>query len=212
MELVFRNRCDAGEQLGQFLRDQGFDGHFIVLGLARGGVPVAAEVARQLHAHLDVYVVRKLGLPGQEELAMGAIGSGGVIVLQPSVIAHHQVDQATIQAVAERERQELARRLNRYRQGNESYDLAGRDVLIVDDGLATGSTMRAAVAALRLLEPKSIHVAVPVAAAESRAELAALVDSVHSLIEPVSFGGIGQFYRDFSQTTDEEVSALLAKE
>jgi predicted phosphoribosyltransferase len=182
-----------------------------VLALPRGGVPVALEVARALDAPLDVFVVRKLGLPGHEELAMGAIATGGVRVLNREVIDVHGVPPALIAAVGARENEELRRRERRYRGQRPPPDVRGRTVILVDDGLATGSTMRAAVLALRRLEPARIVVAVPVGDATTCEEFAADADEVVCARTPEPFGAVGLWYDDFSQTTDEEVRELLER-
>jgi predicted phosphoribosyltransferase len=182
----------------------------IVLGLPRGGVPVAARVAAALGAPLDVFVVRKLGVPGREELAMGAIATGGVRVLNDDVLGRLHIPEAVVEEVAAAEARELARREARYRAGRPPPDLAGRVVVLVDDGLATGSSMRAAVAAARALGPARIVVAVPTAPRSTCEGLAAEADEVicHSMPRP--FRAVGHSYRSFPQTTDEEVAALLA--
>ena len=183
----------------------------IVLGLPRGGVPVAREVANAIGAPLDVFIVRKLGLPGQEELAMGAIASGGVEVLNDDVLSWMPMSRAAIDAVAERERRELARREKEYRGDRPPLDVDGRTVIVVDDGLATGSTMRAAVRALRTMHPRAIVVAVPVGARDTCQSLAQEVDEMICLSTPHPFDAVGMWYGDFSQTTDEEVHELLRK-
>lgn len=182
----------------------------VVLGLPRGGVPVAAEVASKLGAPLDVYVVRKLGVPGHDELAMGAIAGGGVQVLNPSVIGVLHIGEAEIEAVAARERAEIDRRVRAYRGDREPPQVAGKVAIVVDDGLATGSTMRAAVAALRAEGPSRIVVAVPVGAPQTCEALAAEADEVVCAHQPRAFSAVGQWYQDFSPTTDEEVARLLA--
>lgn len=206
----FRDRAEAGGLLGQELAKRSLD-KAIVLGLPRGGVPVAHEVAKALRAPLDVFIVRKLGLPGQEELAMGAIASGGVRVMNDDVLAHIPVSQRVIDAVAEREQRELERREHAYRGENAPLDVADRTVVIVDDGLATGSTMKAAVRALRRMRPRAIVVAVPVAAARTCKELRSEADDVVCLRTPEPFQAVGLWYDNFAQTTDEEVHALLGR-
>lgn len=181
----------------------------VVLGLARGGVPVAAEVAARLRAPLDVFVVRKLGVEGRAELAMGAIASGGVRVLNQTVIDALGIGTDELDRVAERERQELDRRTRLYRGGRPAPDLAGKVVIAVDDGLATGSTMRAAVAALRQLGPRRIVVAVPVGAASTCQQLLEDADDVVCLRSPRHFHAVGQWYRDFSATTDDQVAEAV---
>lgn len=181
-----------------------------VLALPRGGVPVGYEVARALGAPLDVFVVRKLGTPGYEELAMGAIAEGGVRVLNPSVLSRLDIAPEDLERAAAREAQELARRGKRYRDGRPPTDVRGKTVILVDDGLATGTSMRAAVAALRQLGPERLVVAVPVAAAQTCEALEPEVDELVCVSTPEPFYAVGQWYRDFDQTSDEEVRALLA--
>lgn len=180
-----------------------------MLGLPRGGVPVAFEVAQALGAPLDVFIVRKLGLPGQEELAMGAIAGGGVCVLNEEVLRLHDIPPAVVENVIVREKAALAFYERAYREGLPPPDVHGRTVILIDDGLATGSTMRAAVAALRMVAPGRIVVAVPVAAQSTCRELAREVDELVCLITPEPFYAVGNWYRDFSQTRDEEVRMLL---
>jgi len=183
----------------------------IVLGLPRGGVPVAYEVARRLELPLDVFVVRKLGVPGYEELAMGAIASGNVIVLNDDVMRAVPNSETLLDLVVAEEKTELSRREALYRQGRTAPDLPGCAVILVDDGLATGATMRAAAAALRKQGVAKIVVAVPVGAPETCRELEAEVDELICAFTPEHFHGVGQFYEDFSQTTDEEVREMLAR-
>jgi putative phosphoribosyl transferase len=182
-----------------------------VLALPRGGVPVGYEVANALRAPLDVLIVRKLGVPGHEELAMGAIASGGVRVLNHDVLAYAHITQQQIDAVAACEERELARREAEYRGDRAPFDVRGRTVIIVDDGLATGSSMRAAVQSLRATEPKRVVVAVPVGAAQTCEELGSIVDEMICLRTPEPFEAVGLWYVDFTQTTDAEVHALLSK-
>jgi predicted phosphoribosyltransferase len=185
------------------------DPNLLVLALPRGGVPVAYEVAKRLAAPLDVFLVRKLGVPGQEELAMGAIASGGLRVLNPDVVRHLRIPQDVINLAAAREGQELRRREHEYRGERPPPDVRGLTVLLVDDGLATGSTMRAAAAALRKLAPAKLVVAVPVAAPETCDEFRDEVDDVLCPVTPEPFLAVGVWYEDFSQTSDEEVRELL---
>lgn len=182
----------------------------VVLGLPRGGVPVAYEVARALSAMLDVFLVRKLGVPGHEELAMGAVASGGLRVLNEEIVEQLGIPADQIDAVAAKELEELARRERLYRGGRPPPDLCGRTVIVVDDGLATGATMRAAIGALRQARPARIIVAIPVAAPEIRDEFKNLADDIICGTTPEPFFAVGRWYIDFEQTTDDEVVALLA--
>jgi putative phosphoribosyl transferase len=182
-----------------------------VLGLPRGGVPVAYEIAKELNVKLDVFIVRKLGVPGFEELALGAIASGGVRVLNEEVISVLPNASAVIEEATERERLELERRLRLYRENRPAPELRDQTVILVDDGLATGATMRAGVAALRQSGAGKIVVAVPVGAPETCREFQKEVDETICAISPVGFHAVGQFYRDFSQTTDDEVRDLLKR-
>ncbi len=210
--LRFRDRIEAGQLLGRELAARlGALDHAIVLALPRGGVPVGHAVAKALSAPLDVFVVRKLGVPGAEELAMGAIASGGVRVLNRDVLDHARITQQQLDAVAAREERELARREAEYRGNRAPLDVRGRTVIIVDDGLATGSTMRAAVQALRAMEPKRIVVAVPVGAAQTCEDFREIADEIVCLRTPEPFEAVGLWYDDFTQTTDAEVHALLSK-
>ena len=181
----------------------------VVLALPRGGVPIGYEVARALNAPLDVFIVRKLGMPGHEEFAMGAIASGGVRVLNEEMFAQLPIPMHVVDAVAEREMRELQRRERSYRGSKPPLDVRDKTVLVVDDGLATGSTMRAAVRALRQMEPRAIVVAVPVAAAQTCDEFRSEVDDIVCLRTPEPFQAVGLWYADFSQTTDEQVHELL---
>lgn len=211
MDYPFRDRSEAGQVLAQELRAYAGREDVIVLALPRGGVPVAFEVARTLQAPLDVFVVRKLGVPGHEELAMGAIASGGVLVLERTVIEDLAIPPDVVADVAAREEQERLRREREYRGDRPEPDVRGRTVILVDDGLATGSTMRAAVAALRKLQPARIVVAVPVAAPSACADLAPEVDDIVCARTPEPFRSVGSWYLEFSQTTDDEVRELLAR-
>ncbi len=203
------NRHAAGQALAEALKSYAGRDDVIVLALPRGGVPVAAEVARALGAPLDVMLVRKLGLPGHAELAMGAIASGGVRVMNDDVVRRLGVSPAAIEAVAEAEGRELARRERVYRGERPWPDLKGRCVILVDDGLATGATMHAAIDAVRAQQPDCIVVAVPVAPPDTVRTLEPLVDEVVCPLQPESFMAIGQWYRDFTQTSDDEVLTLL---
>ncbi|MGA2879358.1 MAG: phosphoribosyltransferase [Bryobacteraceae bacterium] len=209
MAARFLDRRDAGKQLAKKLTSYTGDPRVLVLGLPRGGVPVAYEVARALHAPLDVLVVRKLGVPGHRELAMGAIASGGLRVLNPDVIEALGILPAEVESVAARELQELERQEKTYRGGAPLPLLAGRTIIVVDDGLATGSTMQAAVGALWQGNAASIIVAVPVAAPETVRKLRNLADSIVFLSAPPDFHAVSMWYEDFSQTSDEEVRSLL---
>ncbi|HWP58418.1 MAG TPA: phosphoribosyltransferase [Candidatus Acidoferrales bacterium] len=211
MKAVFEDRADAGQRLAQKLRNYADRSDVLVLALPRGGVPVAYEVARALGVPLDVFLVRKLGVPGHEELAMGAIATGGVRVVNETVIREIGISPETIDAVAEREAAELARREQLYRGEAPPPDVRGRTAILVDDGLATGASMRAAARALRRMEPSKIVVAVPVAAVDVCAELRREVDDVVCLVAPELFMSVGSWYGDFSQTTDDEVRELLAR-
>jgi putative phosphoribosyl transferase len=206
---VFRDRVEAGDVLAGRLGHYAGRDDVLVLGLPRGGVPVAARVARALGAPLDVFVVRKLGVPGHEELAMGAIASGGVRVVNQQVVDRLGIGEAALGRAAEVEGRELTRREQRYREGRGPPDLAGRVVILVDDGLATGSTMRAAVAAARRLGPTRLVVAVPTAPASACQRLGEEADEVVCATTPRPFRAVGFSYRSFPQTTDEEVTATL---
>ncbi|MFL6514677.1 MAG: phosphoribosyltransferase [Chthoniobacterales bacterium] len=209
MARSFADRYEAGQRLALQLQKYAGRPDVIVLGLARGGVPVAYEIARYLKVKLDVFIVRKLGVPGFEELALGAIASGGVRVLNEEVIAVLPHASAVIEEATERERLELERREVLYRENRPPPELRGRLVILVDDGLATGATMRAAVPALRQGGAAKIVVAVPVGAPETCREFEKEVDETICAISPDHFHAVGQFYMDFSQTTDDEVRDLL---
>ena len=211
MKSPFATRRKAGEALAPKLAAYANRADVLVLGLPRGGVPVAYEVARALCAPLDIFLVRKLGVPGHEELAMGAIATGGVRVLNDETIALLHIPVSVIEAVAHREQQELERREQLYRGDQAKPDVQGRTVILVDDGLATGSTMRAAAIALRGMGPSRIVVAVPVGAQESCDEFCEEVDEVVCAVTPEPFRSVGASYVDFSQTSDEEVRRLLQK-
>jgi putative phosphoribosyl transferase len=211
MARAFEDRYDAGQRLAGQLEKYAGRPDVIVLGLPRGGVPVAYEIARHLKVKLDVFLVRKLGVPGFEELALGAIASGGVRVLNEEVIDVLPNAAAVIEAATERERLELERREQLYREHRPAEELRDRTVILVDDGLATGATMRAGVAALRQCGAGKIVVAVPVGAPETCREFEKEVDETICAIAPACFHAVGQFYRDFSQTTDDEVRDLLKR-
>ncbi len=206
----FSNRRHAGRVLAGALSAYAGRGDVTVLALPRGGVPVGYEIARALGAPLDVFVVRKLGVPGQEELAMGALASGGILVLDHDLIRTLSIGQGTIDAIIAIEQQELRRRERVYRGARPAVDVEGRVVILVDDGLATGTTMRAAIAGLRQLRPRQLIAAVPVAAPEACAELARLVDFMVCVATPAHLFAVGLWYADFTQTTDQEVRQLLA--
>lgn len=213
METVFHNRYDAGHKLAQRLQWQlpkTALADAVVLGLPRGGVPVAYQVATQLSCPLDVFVVRKLGTPGQPELAMGAIASGDVCVMNDDIVARLQVNNQDINKVMAQERQELARRERHYRGNRDALELRHRTILLVDDGLATGASMHAALTALKQHQPAQIIVAVPIAPADTCAALEPHADVVVCMDSPEPFGGVGRWYQHFEQTTDDEVTRLLA--
>ena len=209
--MIFRDRTDAGKWLAESLAGYADRPDVLVLALPRGGVPVAFEVAEMLDAPLDIFLVRKLGVPGHEELAMGAIATGGVRVVNDSVVNYLRIPGEVIDAVAADEQRELERRERAYRDNRPAPDVRGRTVILVDDGLATGSTMRAAAAALRKQGPARIVVAVPVSSPETCDEFRSEVDDIVCAATPRPFRGVGQWYDDFSQTTDEEVRELLAR-
>lgn len=205
----YEDRRQAGIELAAHVGHLQGRGNVVVLALPRGGVPVAHEVARILNAPLDIFLVRKLGLPGHGELAMGAIASGGVRVLNEDVISWYGVPAAVVDDTTREEQAELARRERTYRAGRAPVELRDCIVLLVDDGLATGSTMKAAVQAVRAHGPSRIVVAVPVGSPDSCRELAAFADEVVCPRAPEHFSSVGQWYRDFSETTDQEVHDLL---
>ena len=206
----FADRREAGRELAARLQTYRGRPGVIVLALPRGGVPVAFELAEALDAPLDIFVVRKLGMPGHPEFAIGAIASGGVHVVNDSAVQAYRIPAAAIDAVARHELVELERREREYRQGRPLSDVHGRTVILVDDGLATGSTMRAAVQAVRALGPSRVVVAVPVGSPEACEEFADITDETVCARTPEPFSAVGLWYRDFSQTTDEEVRALLS--
>lgn len=206
---AFSDRREAGRELAAQLQQYARRDDVIVLALPRGGVPVAFEVARALGAALDVFLVRKLGTPGHRELAMGAIASGGVRVINDDVVRYLGIPQAAIDAAAREEQAELERREAAYRHGRSLPSLENRVVILVDDGLATGSTMRAAVQAVKQQRPARVIVAVPVGARETCHDLGVLADEVLCARMPFPFSAVGQWYRNFDQTSDDEVRALL---
>ena len=208
--MQFPNRAVAGQHLATALTEYADRSDVTVLALPRGGVPVAAEVAAQLNAPLDVFLVRKLGVPGHSELAMGAIAAGGVEVLSHDLIRDLHIPPRLVEQVAARERLELERRDRLFRGDRRPVVVRGRTVLLVDDGLATGSSMEAAVLALRPMEPAEIVVAVPVGAAETCSRLRRVADAVVCVSTPYPFSAVGEWYVDFAQTSDDEVRRLLA--
>ena len=208
---VFRNRTEAGRVLARLLASFANRPDVLVLGLPRGGVPVAFEVAQALHVPLDVFIVRKLGVPGHEEYAMGALASGGVRVVNEHVLRLLDIAQADVEAVIRSEQRELERREHLYRDALPPVDVRGRTAILVDDGLATGSTMLAAVKALRQQRPACIVVAVPTAAADTCETLRSEADQVICATTPEPFRAVGLWYEDFSQTSDDEVRELLAR-
>ena len=207
---LFRNRTHAGRLLAKALPEQLRDTDAIVLALPRGGVPVGFAVARELGLDLDILMVRKLGLPGHEEFAMGALGSGGVRVLQPDIVRGCGITQAALDTVCARELAEIARRERQFRGARPAPRLRGRTVILVDDGLATGSTMRAAIEVARAGDPAQIVVAVPVGAPETCAALAGEVDQLVCLLRPHPFIAVSKWYHQFEQTGDDEVQDLLS--
>lgn len=209
--MIYKDRTEAGKRLAAKLKDYADRSDVLVLALPRGGVPVAFEGARALRAPLDIFLVRKLGVPGHEELAMGAIATGGVRVLNEDVVSYLRIPGEVIDAVAADEQRELERRERAYRDDRPPPDVRGKTVILVDDGLATGSTMRAAAAALRKQQPAKIVVAVPVSAVQTCDEYRMGVDEIVCAATPEPFHGVGLWYEDFSQTTDEEVRELLAR-
>jgi putative phosphoribosyl transferase len=205
----FADRAEAGKRLAEALADYAGRTDVLVLALPRGGVPVAYEVARTLAVPMDLWLVRKLGVPGQEELAMGAIAGNDTRVLNQDIINVLNIDRATIEAVIVKEQAELERRNRLYRQGRPSPDIEGKTIVIIDDGLATGATMRAAIASLRQAGATRIIAAVPVGAASTCGKVERDADELVCLYTPEPFYGVGQWYNDFSQTSDESVLALL---
>jgi putative phosphoribosyl transferase len=209
--MQFRNREEAGRALAEPLRKYAHRSEVVVLALPRGGVVVGFELARELDVALDVYLVRKLGAPGREELAMGAIASDGTRVMNDDVVARLRITEGEIAGIATTESRELERRERRYRDGRAAIDVRGRTVILVDDGLATGASMRVAALALRAREPGKLVIAVPVAPRDVCGSLGAFADEVVCLATLTSFRSVGSAYEDFSQTQDEEVCELLAR-
>ena len=207
--MIFPNRTEAGRRLALRLREYANRQDVIVLGIPRGGVPVAFEVAKMLKASLDVLVLRKLGVPGHEELGFGAIASGGIRALNTEIVRALRISLWDIELVTDREAKELKRREHAYRGGRPALDVKGRTVILVDDGIATGSGMHAAVDALRQMKPAQIVIAVPVAPASTCDRLRSEVQNLICLATPEPFYGVGQFYYDFSQVSDQEVNDWL---
>jgi putative phosphoribosyl transferase len=209
--MLIRDRAEAGQLLASKLKQYAKRPDVIILALPRGGVPVAYQVAKNFDVPLDIFLVRKLGVPGQEELAMGAIASGGVQVLNHDIIKALQIPESIINTVAAKEQRELERREKFYREDTPPIDVTNKTVILIDDGLATGATMRAAAEALRQQKVTSIVIAVPVAAESTCRELSRLVDDMICVLTPEPFYGVGYWYDDFSQTSDTEVIELLRK-
>lgn len=206
--MKFKNRQTAGQELADKLESY-TEKDVVVLGLARGGLPVAYEVAQKLNAPLDVILVQKLGVPGQEELALGAIASGGIRILNNQLVRSMDIDSEEIDKIEKREKKELERREKAYRDGEEKISLQDKIVILVDDGLATGASMHAAVAAVKDQQPRKTIVAVPVSAADTCTEFKGQVDDVICLTTPANFGGVGAWYQDFPQVNDDQVRQLL---
>ncbi len=207
----FYDRHDAGKILAEELKPYANNANAIVLALPRGGVPVAYEVAKTLSIPLDVFIVRKLGVPGHEELAMGAIASGDTVVFNEEIVSSFNIPASAIDSVIQSEQQELQRRESTYRDNRPLPILTDKTIILVDDGIATGATMRAAIKALRKHKPADIIVAVPVAALSTCEEMAGLADKIVCPLKPVNFYAVGLWYENFSQTSDDEVTELLAK-
>jgi len=209
--MIFRDRTEAGQVLASKLTKYLNQVDTVILALPRGGVPVAYEIGKELGLPVDIFVVRKLGVPGHEELAMGAIASGGVRHINRDVVDQLRIESETIDVASRREQKEIERRERLYRGQRPPVDVRNKTVILVDDGLATGSTMRAAIAALRQHRPARIVVAVPAAAPQTCSEIADEVDEIICAATPETFYAVGQWYQDFSQTTDDEVRELLAR-
>ncbi|HHF7347340.1 TPA: phosphoribosyltransferase [Legionella feeleii] len=205
----FSDRYEAGKVIATQLKDYANKPDVIVLALPRGGVPVGYEIAKALALPLDVFIVRKLGVPGHEELAMGAIATGGTTIFNEEIIDDLHISQSAIELILQSEREELKRREMRYRDNMPPPNLQGKTVILVDDGIATGATMRAAIKAILQHKPASIILAVPVIALSTYNEMSALVDKIIYSMKPLNFYAVGLWYDDFSQTTDSEVSDLL---
>lgn len=211
MDTIFEDRKEAGELLGERLAFLAHRPDVLILALPRGGVPVAYEVARRLHAPLDVVIVRKLGVPGQEEYAMGAIATGGWRVINEDAIQIMRIDRRTLDEATAREEAELKRREQAYRGDRPFPSVRGKTVVLIDDGIATGSTMRAAARAVRSLQPAELIIAVPTAPRSVHKEFAGEADEIVALITPAPFRAVGNWYGSFPQTSDEEVTRLLAE-
>lgn len=211
MHTLFRDRSEAGRILAAHLRNEGVESDAVVLALPRGGVPVGFEVATALGGELDVLPVRKLGVPGERELAMGAIAAGGALYVDHSTMYIARVTQAQFEAVHAEEKIELARRAALYRGENAPANVEGRVAVIVDDGMATGSSMQAAVRALRQQRPARVIIGLPVAPLGADADFSGIVDAFVCVANPSNFFSVGQYYEDFSETTDDEVRELLAR-
>ena len=209
--MIFRDRTEAGQILASKLTKYVNQVDTVILALPRGGVPVAYEIGKELGLPIDIFVVRKLGVPGHEELAMGAIASGGVRHINRDVVDQLRIESETIDVASRREQKEIERRERLYRGQRPPVDVRNKTVILVDDGLATGSTMRAAIAALRQHRPARIVVAVPTAAPQTCSEIADEVDEIICAATPETFYAVGQWYQEFSQTTDDEVRELLAR-
>jgi putative phosphoribosyl transferase len=209
---IFRDRGDAGRQLGEHLAGLGLEGDLLVFGLPRGGMPLAREVATALDAPMDALVVRKIGVPFNPELAVGAIGAGGVVVYNEDVLYQLMLDESALDGVRQREQAELERRENKYRQGRPFPAIEGKTVIVVDDGIATGATMLAAVEVLRTLEPAEIIVAVPTASQSAVSRLERVADRVIALSTPEPYIAVGAWYGSFGQLTDDDVVRLLEAE
>lgn len=207
--MIFRDRIHAGQELASELYHRGFGQEQVILALPRGGVPVAFEVARKLSAPMDIFVVRKLGVPGHEEYAMGAIGPGPTVIVNQAVIQSLGISEEEVLRVINHEEAEMQRRIEKYRAGRGPLNIEAKQVILIDDGLATGATMRVACQSIRQFGIQSLRVAVPVAAENSCREIATIADEVICLANPEPFYGVGQWYRDFSQVTDDEVIALM---
>lgn len=211
MSSIYRDRSEAGQRLATLLTKYEHLPDLLVLALPRGGVPVAYEIAHSLHAPLDVFLVRKLGVPGQEELAMGAIASGGIRIINDDVVEHLHIPRHAIEKATEDEKRELQRRERLYRDDMPPPSILGHTILLVDDGLATGASMRAAVQALKQQRPAHLAVAVPVAAATTCYLLQTEVDRLICAQTPDPFYGVGYWYQNFAQTSDQEVRDLLTR-